>query len=89
MGRRIPVADDAVAQVALTTLLNEIGGSAATESLADSGEPDGTQVAIYLVGAASKVRFQPSTRQLVLTFDLGMGDQPDSYGPGNPPPEDA
>jgi hypothetical protein len=37
-----------------------------------SGEPEAGSIAGKLVDAASRVQFQPSTRRLVLTFDLGM-----------------
>ena len=62
----IPVADQAVAQVAMTTLFDQILGSETT------GEPTAASVAGKLVDAASRVQFQPSTRRLILSFDLGM-----------------
>ena len=60
----IPVADKAIAESALSTLINAESGMDPSEAwpLAES-----------IVRAAAKVRFQPSTRQLVLTFDLAMG----------------
>lgn len=66
----IPVADEAVAQVALTTLLE---GILATES---STEPVPASVARKLLASAA-VRFQPSTRRLVLSFDLAMSPAED------------
>ena len=63
MSRPIPVADKAVAQSALIEVLEQIDPSGFTP----------VAVAVELVCTASKVRFQPSTRQLVLTFDLAMG----------------
>lgn len=62
MGRPIPVSDAAVASVALRNILLSI----------DPDQPV-AEVAEALIDAASRVRFQPSTRQLVLTFDLAMG----------------
>lgn len=64
MGRPIPVADKAVAQAALTALF---------EPMDDAGE-----IADVVIEAASRVRFQPSTRQLVITLDLAMGDKSDT-----------
>ena len=61
MGRPVPVADKAVAQAALSSLLT------------DEYDAGYSLVAEFLVDTASRVRFQPSTRQLVLTFDLAMG----------------
>ena len=58
MGRPVPVADKAVAQAALSSLLTDEYDASYSE---------------FLVDTASRVRFQPSTRQLVLTFDLAMG----------------
>jgi len=60
MGRPIPVADQAVAQAALTAILEPHAGS------------DAEQFADALIRDASKVKFQPSTRQLVMTFDLAF-----------------
>lgn len=60
MARTIPVADDAIAQVALTALLADVMNAS----------PVATAEAV--VEAAARVQFQPSTRRLVLTFDLGM-----------------
>lgn len=72
MARTIPVADTAIAQVALSALLDEIAGSTATETYNDG---DASMVAELLVSSASKVQFQPSTRRLVLTYDLGMSSE--------------
>jgi hypothetical protein len=66
----IPVADEAVAQVAMTVLLESI---LATEP---TTEPDPTSVAKKLL-ASAMVRFQPSTRRLVLSFDLAMSSGED------------
>ena len=66
MATPIPVADAAVAQVAMTVLFDKILDGEI------SGEPDASSVAGKLVDAAARVQFQPSTRRLVLTFDLGM-----------------
>ena len=72
MGRPIPVADAAVAEAALIAVLEQI----------DAGEFTADEISAHLIATASKVRFQPSTRQLVLTFDLAMGgDQGSSSGP--------
>jgi hypothetical protein len=74
MASKIPVADRAIANAALTELLMHVEDD-------DGALPPvgtGTMMAAALVGAASRVRFQPSTRQLVLTFDLGMSS---SEGP--------
>lgn len=67
---RIPVADEAVAQVAMTVLLE---GILATEV---TTEPSPASVAKKLL-AASRPRFQPSTRRLVLSFDLAMSPDED------------
>jgi hypothetical protein len=63
---RIPVADKAIAQVALTELLTRV---LATEK---TTEPDPASMAEKLIEAASKVGFQSSHRRLVVGFDLGM-----------------
>jgi len=62
MGRPIPVADKAVAESALISVLENV---ADLDFTADA-------IAAELVRTASKVRFQPSTRQLVMTFDLAF-----------------
>ena len=62
----IPVADTAVGMAALIALLDEMPGA---EFEVDS-------VAAYIL-AAAKVRFQPSTRRLVLSFDLAMSPAED------------
>lgn len=67
MAHQIPVTDQAVAQVAMTVLLTELLASEAT------GEPNPASLAAALIHATSRVKFQPSTRQLVLTFNLDMG----------------
>lgn len=66
MAFKIPVADEAVAQVAMTVLFDRILDGEI------SGEPEAGSIAGKLVDAAARVQFQPSTRRLVLTFDLGM-----------------
>lgn len=60
----IPVADTAVGMAALIALLDGMPGA----------EFDPDTVAAYIL-AAAKVRFQPSTRRLVLTFDLEMSTE--------------
>jgi len=65
MAHPIPVADQAVGMAALIALLDEID-----QATFESSDIDG--IAAHLIAAASKVRFQPSTRQLVMTFDLAM-----------------
>lgn len=67
MGRKIPVADEAIAQVAMTEILREAGSKAGGE-----GGYDIQDEAAAVIEQAAKVRYQQSTRQLVLTFDLGM-----------------
>ena len=69
MARQIPVGDKAVAQVAMTTLFTEVLASQVT------GEPTPGECAQLLLDAASRVQFQPSTRRLILTFDLGMSSE--------------
>jgi hypothetical protein len=59
---RVNVTDMAVAQAALVAMLSRADLEDSVQTLADQ-----------LISAASKVRFQPSTRQLVLTFDLTFG----------------
>lgn len=71
MAFKIPVADEAVAQVAMTTLLDRILDTETT------GEPGAPSMAGKLIEAASRVQFQPSTRRLVLTFDLAMNPAED------------
>lgn len=66
----IPVADEAIAQVAMTMLLTEV---LSTEV---STEPVPASVARKLL-ASAVVRFQPSTRRLVLSFDLAMSNSED------------
>ncbi len=66
MAHQIPVTDQAVAQVAMTVLLTQILAFEVT------GEPVPGSLAGKLVEAASRVKFQPSTRQLVFTFNLDM-----------------
>jgi hypothetical protein len=67
MAFKIPVADEAIAQVAMTVLFENILSTEVTT------EPDPVSVAKKLLGSAM-VRFQPSTRRLVLTFDLAMSN---------------
>lgn len=73
MARKIPVADEVIAEVALTKLI-ELGELVPT---ADGEVPTYSIVALFLTSAA-KVRYQQSTRQLVLTFDLGMSPAEDA-----------
>jgi hypothetical protein len=76
MPRAIHVADRAIANAALTELLIHV------EDQEGKLYPAGTATAMAaeILDAASKVKFQPSTRQLVLTFDLDMSapEQPTS-----------
>lgn len=64
----VNIADQTVAEVAVGHMINEIRKrpeySDGNWSPADFAED--------LLKLASKVRFQPSTRQLVLTFDLAF-----------------
>lgn len=58
------VADEAVAIAALEQLYaNYLGSSDGGDNFTE-----------YLVSQASRVQFQPSTRQLVLKFDLAFGE---------------
>lgn len=66
MSEPIPVADEAVALAALARI---------TRHLLKEGED--LLIAHILVSQASRVQFRPSTRQLVLTFDLAMGEPSD------------
>lgn len=65
----VPVADKAIANAALTEMFLTFSDP--------EGEPTGPAMAVViaeeLVTRASKIRFQPSTRQLVLTYDLSFG----------------
>lgn len=74
----INVADKAIANAALTeVLMNGI-----EEATGDPNATTAILLADYLITQASKVRFQPSTRQLVLTFDLAFNSsEPDTSGP--------
>ena len=67
----IPVTDRAVAQVAMTVLFDE------TLANQPTGEPQADALAAALVDSAAVVRFQPSTRRIILTFDLGMSPEED------------
>lgn len=68
---RIPVADKAIAQVALTELLERVLSSEKVT------EPDPASMAAKLVEAASGVKFQKAASRLVLSFDLGMSGEED------------
>lgn len=69
MARPIPVADLAIATAALRQIV---------EIFNESGLDQTMTFDEFLLECASKVKFQPSTRQLILTFDLATGaDQPD------------
>ncbi len=68
---RIPVADEAVAEVAITKLFERVLATEVTT------EPDAASMASKVIEAASRVQFQPSTRRLVVTFDLGMSPDED------------
>ena len=65
MGRPIPVADKAVGMAALIAVLEDLDGVPLDQA-------DREAIAVHLIAAASKVKFQPSTRQLVMTFDLAF-----------------
>jgi len=65
MGRPIPVADKAVGMAALIAVLEDLDGVPLDQA-------DREAIAVHLFTAASKVKFQPSTRQLVMTFDLAF-----------------
>lgn len=71
MALKIPVADEAVAEVAVTKLLERILTTEVTT------EPDPRSMALKVLEAASRVQFQPSTRRLVLSFDLAMSPDED------------
>lgn len=72
----IPVADDAIAQVALTNMFRGFCDSEG-EMYSDQELPG--LIAKELLVRAARVRFQPSTRQLVLTFDLAFNtSEPDT-----------
>lgn len=60
MARKIPVADEAIARAALAALLEEADMDPSID------------IAELIVNTASRVQFQPSTRRLILSFDLGM-----------------
>lgn len=69
---QISIGDEAIAQVAMTKMFEAFAGSGLTEE----------GMADWFLRKASKVRFQPSTRQLVLTFDLAFNtSEPDTSGP--------
>jgi hypothetical protein len=63
MARKVPVADEAIALVVLDQIA----------LMYDQDEENQTATLTeFLVKTAARVQFQPSTRRLVLTFDLGM-----------------
>jgi hypothetical protein len=70
MARQVPVADKAIANAALTVLLMD----GAEVAIGDPNPEASVLLANYLVESAAKVKFQPSNRTLVLTFDLSMGE---------------
>jgi hypothetical protein len=74
----VTVAAKAIANAALTEMFLEFSD--------ENGDPTGAKLAVLiadeLLGQASRVRFQPSTQQLVLTFDLAFNSsEPDTSGP--------
>lgn len=71
MAGRIPISDSAIAEVAVTTLLRQI---LETEKVT---EPSPVTMAAKLLASTSRIQFQPSTRRLVLSFDLGMSPDED------------
>lgn len=77
MARKIPVADVAIAEAALDQI---------SQIYYDSGlgEQETPPFQRFLLECASKVRFQPSTRQLVLTFDLDMSGDTSPSGTVTP-----
>lgn len=75
MARKIAVSDKAIALAALEEV-------AQTFEEAYSGPAEVGAFPAFLVEVASKVRFQPSTRQLVLTFDLDMSGAADQSQTG-------
>jgi hypothetical protein len=69
MAKPIPVADKVIALASLTEILK-------VECAAIGAHPDHPAIlAAGMVNQAAKVRFQPSTRQLVVTYDLAFGEQ--------------
>lgn len=75
----VNVADKAIAQVALASVT-----AGHLDKYPELEDPEGLSeaMAAFLLDKASKVRFQPSTRQLVLTFDLAFNsNEPDTSGP--------
>lgn len=64
--RKVAVADKAIASAALEEIAAEY------DSASDSAGGMELTFPQFLLEYASRVRFQPSTRQLVLTFDLDM-----------------
>lgn len=75
----INVADKAIANAALyEVLIEHYAKYPELEAPIELAEA----TAAHLTRSASKVRFQPSTRQLVLTFDLAFNsNEPDTSGP--------
>lgn len=71
MGRRVPVADKAIAEAALAAIETEY------DQACEAAGGNSLTFGEFLLEWASKVKFQPSTRQLVITLDLGMGDAGD------------
>lgn len=76
MARKISVADSAIAQAAL----DEIHAVFISSGL----DQEMTFVEFLLNECASKIRFQPSTRQVVLTFDLDMSGEQSAGGTVTP-----
>lgn len=75
MARKIAVSDSAVARAALEEMA-EVAANAGMEGLVEYSE--------FLLECASDVKFQPSTRQLVLKFDLDMSGGASEPLPGQP-----
>lgn len=75
MARSIPVADQAIAEAALSKL---------DEIYNEAGLVDTMTYPLFMLECASRVRFQPSTRQLVLTFDLDMSSDQSTGGTVTP-----
>jgi hypothetical protein len=64
----VNLADKVIGEVALAELINEVRKLPRFD-----GDWSPAEWSEELLKRASKVKFQPSTRQLVLTFDLAFG----------------
>jgi hypothetical protein len=77
MGRPLAIGDEAVARVAMTNLCEQIAED-------DRTFGDAAAFGAAIVAAAQTVQFQPTSRRLVLTFDLSGPSEPDP-APANAP----